>query len=117
MLCSDSHVSYKGFAIDNTLEHHAVRADLKQYVKDGVYHVQHVNSLHNRLKKWLNDQFWGVSTKHLQQYMNWFRMKEALKGTAQPLTELANRTILDVKAHARYLEIDVEYKSLISSQY
>jgi transposase-like protein len=59
ILCSDSHVSYKGFAIDNAMEHHAIRADLKQYVKDGVYHVQHVNSLHNRLKKWLNDQFWG----------------------------------------------------------
>jgi hypothetical protein len=52
--------------------------------------------MHNKLKKLLNERFWGVSTKHLQQYMNWFRMKEALKGTAQPLTELANRTILDV---------------------
>ncbi len=116
VLCSDSHVSYKGFAIDNILEHHAIRVDLKQYVKDGVYHVQHVNSLHNRLKKWLNDQFWGVSTKHLQQYMNWFRMKEALKATAQPMTELANRTVLDVKARERYFEIDAKYKLLISSQ-
>jgi hypothetical protein len=109
-------VSYKGFAIDNALEHHAVRADLKQYVKDGLYHVQHVNSLHNRLKKWLNNQFWGVSTKKLQQYMNWFRMKEALKGTTQPLIELANRSMLDVKARTRYLEIDANHKLLISSQ-
>jgi len=116
VLCSDSHVSYKGFAIDNTLEHHAVRADLKQYVKDRVYHVQHVNSMHNRLKKWLNDKFWGVSTKHLQQYMNWFRMKEALKGTAQPLTELADRTLLDVNARERYFETEAKYKLLISSQ-
>ena len=117
VLCSDSHVSYKGFAIDKALEHHAIRADLKQYIKDGVYHVQHVNSLHNRLKKWLNDRFWGVSTKHLQQYMNWFRMKEALKGTAQPMTELANRTVLDVKARERYFETEKNYKLLISSQY
>lgn len=80
------------------------------------YTIQHVNSLHNRLKKWLNDQFWGVSTKHLQQYMNWFRMKEALKATAQPMTELANRTVLDVKARERYFEIDAKYKLLISSQ-
>ena len=36
ILCSDSHVSYKGFAIDNALEHHALRADLKQYVKEGI---------------------------------------------------------------------------------
>ena len=70
ILCSDSHVSYKGFAIDNSLEHHPIRADLKQYVKDGIYHVQHVNSMHNKLKRWLNNRFWGVSTKHLQGYLN-----------------------------------------------
>ena len=116
VLCSDSHVSYKGFAIDKILEHHPLRADLKQYVKDGVYHIQHVNSMHNRLKKWLNDRFWGVSTKHLQQYMNWFRMKEALKDKAQPLTELANKTILDVNARTRYLKTEAKYKLLISSQ-
>jgi transposase-like protein len=116
VLCSDSHVSYKGFALDNSLEHHAIRADLKQYVKDGLYHVQHVNSLHNKLKKWLNEQFWGVSTKHLQQYLNWFRMKEALKATALPISELANRTILDIKARDKYFEIENNYKSLISSQ-
>ncbi len=117
ILCSDSHVSYKGFAIDNSLEHHAIRADLKQYVKDGVYHVQHVNSLHNKLKKWLIEQFWGVSTKHLQQYLNWFRVKEALKHTGQPLSEFANKTILDVSAYSRYCEIDQNYELLISSQY
>ena len=116
VLCSDSHVSYKGFALDNSLEHHAIRADLKQYVKDKVYHVQHVNSLHNKLKKWLNEQFWGVSTKHLQQYLNWFRIKEILKQSGLPLSEFASKTILDVKAHARYCEIDDNYKLLISSQ-
>ena len=115
ILCSDSHVSYKGFAIDNAIEHHAIRADLKQYVKDGVYHVQHVNSLHNKLKKWLNDQFWGVSTKYLQQYLNWFRMKEALKGSAQPTFEFAKKTVLDVKTWKRYREIDPKYELLISS--
>ena len=37
ILCSDSHVSYKGFAIDKKLEHHPLRADLKQRVKDNIY--------------------------------------------------------------------------------
>ena len=81
-----------------------------------MYHVQHVNSLHNKLKKWLNERFWGVSTKHLQQYLNWFRMKEALKGAAQPAIEFASKTILDNKARERYNEIDYKYKMLISSQ-
>lgn len=115
ILCTDSHVSYKGFAIDNALEHHAIRADLKQYVKDGVYHVQHVNSLHHRLKKWLDDQFWGVSTKHLQQYLNWFRMKESLKNTAQPTIEFAKRTILDVGTNKRYAEIEQRFNTLKTS--
>ena len=116
VLCSDSHVSYKGFAIDNSLEHHAIRADLKQHIKGGLYHVQHVNSMHNKLKRWLNNQFWGVSTKYLQQYLNWFRMKEALNRTGQPLSELATKTTQDVQAYARYCEIDNDYKLLISSQ-
>ncbi len=30
VLCTDGHVSYKGFAIDNKLEHHVLRANLKQ---------------------------------------------------------------------------------------
>lgn len=115
VLCSDSHVSYKGFAIDNSLEHHAIRADLKQYVKDGVYHVQHVNSMHNKLKKWLNEQFWGVSTKHLQQYLNWFRMKEIVKNAAQPTIEFTRKTVMDVGAYKRYNEIDTKFELLISS--
>ncbi len=117
ILCSDSHVSYKGFAIDNSLEHHPIRADLKQYVKDGIYHVQHVNSMHNKLKRWLNNRFWGVSTKHLQGYLNWFRMKESLKKSGQPLSEMANKTIMDVSAYARYCKINEEYNLLISSLY
>ncbi len=36
ILCSDGHVSYKGFAIDNKLEHHVLRANIKQYSKDKI---------------------------------------------------------------------------------
>lgn len=116
ILCSDSHVSFKGFAIDNSIEHHAIRADLKQYVKNGIYHVQHVNSIHNRLKKWINHQFWGVSTKYLQQYLNWFRMKEMLRQKQLPISELAKQTIIDVSAYSRYRQIDEKYKTILSTQ-
>ena len=116
ILCSDSHVSFKGFAIDNAIEHHTIRADLKQFVKDGIYHVQHVNSIHNRLKKWINQQFWGVSTKYLQQYLNWFRIKEMLKYKQLPMTEFAKQTIIDIRTYARYCEINENYETLISTQ-
>lgn len=64
ILCSDAHVSYKGFAIDNEIEHHPLKAFIKQRVKNKVYHIQHVNSTHNKLKKWIDNTFWGMSTKY-----------------------------------------------------
>lgn len=116
ILCSDSHVSFKGFAIDNSIEHHTIRANLKQYVKNDIYHVQHVNSIHNRLKKWVNYQFWGVSTKYLQQYLNWFRMKEILRHKQLPISELAKQTIIDVGAYSKYRQINEKYKMILSTQ-
>ncbi len=116
ILCSDSHTSFKGFALDNSIEHHAIRADLKQYVKDGIYHVQHVNSIHNRLKKWINQKFWGVSTKYLQQYLNWFRIKEMIRTKNLPISELAKQTIVDVGTYTRYGQIYQNYTMLLSTQ-
>ena len=116
ILCTDSHQSYKGFAIDNSIEHHAVKPKLGVYVKDKLYHVQHVNSIHNKLKKWINEQFWGVSTKYLQQYLNWFRIKEMLKYNNQPLNQLAKQTVHDTRTYRRYKDINKLYEQLISTQ-
>lgn len=115
ILCSDSHVSYKGFAIDNQIEHHPLRSDLKQRVKKGVYHIQHVNSTHHRLKKWIDNIFWGVSTKYLQQYLNWFRMKEILKESKQLVKEFAEMSVEDIKAYSRYGQLTDKYNNLLST--
>ena len=48
---------------DVDLKHVVLRSDLKQFVKKGGYHIQHVNELHNRLKKWIDGTFWGVAKK------------------------------------------------------
>lgn len=112
ILCSDSHLSYKGFAIDNSLEHHSVKPKNRQFVKEGKYHVQHVNSMHNRLKKWINNQFWGVSSKYLQQYLNWFRAKEIIKQNHQPLGQIAIQTVFDIKALERYFRIEEKFEML-----
>ena len=78
VLCTDGHYSYKGFAMDNKLEHHISKA--KKFTK-GKFHIQNINSLHSRLKKWINRDLYGVSTKYLQNYLNWFRYKEKFKKT------------------------------------
>ena len=51
------------------------------------YHVQHVNQTGSGLKKWL-EQFNGVSTKYLQQYLNWFAIKKQIENASIPLKTL-----------------------------
>ena len=46
--------------------------------KEGIYHIQHVNSFHSRLKTWMV-RFEGVATKYLSSYLNWFRWLELFK--------------------------------------
>jgi transposase-like protein len=113
ILCSDSHVSYKGFAKDKKIEHHAIRSDLKQFVKNKIYHVQHVNSLHSRLKKWLAEAFQGVSTKYLQKYLNWFRIKERLKNSKNYLEDMVSYSLMDLSACLNFKAIPFNYEKLL----
>ena len=110
-------MSYKGFAIDKKLEHHLLRVDLKQRVKDNIYHIQHVNATHKRVKKWIDERFWGVSTKYLQQYLNWHRIKESIKNHKNKIQELAKKSIVDTNAYEKYRKIDENYQILISTQF
>ena len=116
ILCSDGHVSYKGFASDSDLQHVVLRGDRKEFVKNGIYHIQNVNSLHNRLKKWINEKFWGVSSKYLQNYLNWFRMNELLKDAANKQKEFFEAMMEDAHAIKRNRYIDFAYQALIATQ-
>jgi transposase-like protein len=67
VICTDKEKSYLKFAKSNNLEH--IR--LEEYKsKKGIYHINHINSYHTRLKKFI-DNFNGVSTKHLNNYLTW----------------------------------------------
>ncbi len=37
----------------------------------GSYHIQHINSLHSRLRSWIDIHFHGVATKYLNNYLSW----------------------------------------------
>lgn len=115
ILCTDGHVSYKGFAKDNQLSLVVLRADLKEHVKKGIYHIQNVNSLHNRVKKWIDSTFWGVSTKYLQNYLNWYRVQEMVKNSICPIVELVKCSTMDMRSKERYRTIPENYHSLIAT--
>lgn len=116
ILCTDGHVSYKGFAKDNQLSLVVLRADLKQHVKKGIYHIQNVNSLHNRVKKWIDSTFWGVSTKYLQNYLNWYRIQETFKNSISPTIEMVRCSTIDLNANRRFRTLADNYKTLITTQ-
>ncbi len=50
IICSDSHKSYIQFTKDFALEH--VRIKTGRH-KNGVYHINHINSMHSNLKEWI----------------------------------------------------------------
>lgn len=102
VLCTDGHVSYKGFAMDNKLEHHVLKANIKQFVTQGKYHIQRVNSMHSRLKKWINRDLNGVATKYLQNYMNWFRFKEKFKNQSY-MKQIITASLENTNARNEYL--------------
>lgn len=51
------------------------RLSLENHLKEGIYHIQHINAFHSKLKKWI-DNFNGVATKYLANYMHWFKWLE-----------------------------------------
>lgn len=75
IICSDSHRSYIRFAGNLGVELHQIRPGKH---KEGVYHIQHINALHSKLKKWIRG-FNGVATKYLANYMYWFKWLEFFK--------------------------------------
>lgn len=116
ILCTDGHVSYKGFAKDHNLTQVVLRANLKQHVKQGIYHIQNVNSLHNRVKKWIDSTFWGVSTKYLQNYMNWFRIEQIFRKSICAEQDIIDRSTEDLLTLSRYHQINDRYQMLIATQ-
>lgn len=82
VLCTDAHRSYTAYAKSENIEHHTIKASAKEY-KRGNYHVQHVNNIASDLKKWIG-KFNGVSTKYLQNYLNWYAVLDIIEKAAIP---------------------------------
>ena len=76
ILVTDGAGAYKGFSKSNELE-------LKQLVGKRMlnkkYHIQTINSYHSGLKNWMRI-FKGVSTKHLDNYLNFYKIMKKVKG-------------------------------------
>lgn len=106
LLCTDTATNYKKFALMKELKHETINLSKKGYVKKGIYHLQHVNNYHKRLKDWMK-RFQGVATKYLDNYLYWFNFLQQNKKMAtkerinQMLLSACQKPILITVNHLR----------------
>lgn len=87
LLITDSHKSYKSFVKENpAIKHKTFIAKDHVNKEDKRIHVQTVNNKHKKLKQFL-DPFNGVSSKYLQNYLNWFAYAEKLRETKHTIKQ------------------------------
>jgi transposase-like protein len=77
-LCTDGHSSFKAYAKAYKFTYVGLNISQGKRIVKKKYHIQNVNNFHSRLKQWMR-RFNGVSTKYLQNYMNWFSLIEETK--------------------------------------
>lgn len=104
VLCTDSATNYKSFAKKKGITHEIINSNKGEYVKKGVYHIQHVNAYHQRLKKWM-ERFNGVATKYMDNYLMWFRFLELQKNLEKQLCK--RNMVLDACKKANFTSIQV----------
>jgi transposase-like protein len=76
LLCTDGRGAMRGAAKALGVTSKSIAVSYGGRVAEGVYHVQTVNSYHQRLQSWLTRDLRGVSTKYLPNYLAWMRIAE-----------------------------------------
>jgi hypothetical protein len=71
VLCSDRDPAYDFFARQNGVPHYRIDAKKGPFVIDKAFHVQTINSLHDRFERFM-EPFRGPATKNLIGYASWF---------------------------------------------
>ena len=86
-VCTDSDSAYVKYASRSPFRHIRVPNGIKRL---GIYHVQHVNGYHSRLKDFLR-RFKGVATKYLNNYLVWQNVIREVKVRHLELLKLATK--------------------------
>lgn len=91
-LCTDSHPSFRKFAKTHKIKFQPVNISKGQRVVKDVYHIQHANSAHTRMKNWMA-RFHGVATKRLNNYAQWYGLLEETKALADRNSSFVERAV------------------------
>ena len=87
ILITDKHPSYKAYAKDNpTIKHKQLLAKDHVDKNDKTLHLQKVNNVHSQLRGFLRP-FNGVSSKYLQNYLNWYAYVDHIQNSKTTLKQ------------------------------
>ena len=67
-ITTDSASAYQEFCKNNNLILNAIPSG---FHSNDIYNISEINGIHSQLETWLS-KFRGVSTRHLQEYLDWF---------------------------------------------
>lgn len=97
-LVSDKHRSISAFAKSEDIKHISFKAS--EHTAGGEYHVQNINNMAAGLKTIVNRTLKGVSTKYLQNYANWYQIRNK-KVDIDKVGELLwqNKNTTDIHLH------------------
>ena len=65
------------------------------------------------MKKWIDATFWGVSTKYLQNYLNWFYLREKLKSENITVEKVVTLSLQNLDALKQYRYNSFAYEILL----
>ncbi|PCI11697.1 MAG: hypothetical protein COB73_01580 [Flavobacteriaceae bacterium] len=86
-LITDKHPSYRAYAKDNpTIKHKQLLAKDHVDKNDKTLHLQKVNNVHSQLRGFLRP-FNGVSSKYLQNYLNWYAYVDNIQNSKTTLKQ------------------------------
>jgi len=101
-LITDKHHSYKAFAKDNPkIKHKSLLAKEHVDKKDKSIHLQSVNNTHKQVRDFLKP-FNGVSTKYLQNYLNWYAYMDKIRNSKTMLKQWFITMLLTDQAYRLY---------------
>jgi len=83
LLCSDGAGVYRATVRQFKLAHESVNVTAGQYVRQQIFHVQHVIAYDSHHKQWIR-RFNGVATHYLPNYLGWRRLIERCAGKFTP---------------------------------
>ncbi|CEJ73116.1 Transposase and inactivated derivatives [[Clostridium] sordellii] len=101
IFCTDIHKGYEKMDKDFNLNHKQING---KYHVNGIWHIQHINALHNNLEIFMS-KFRGGSTKYLDNYMSWMKLKEITK--KEKLVDKANDLLIKMDSLDCNLTFDI----------